>query len=212
MCVMSTASLRLCVSCLLLMCLASAACRGPCTTGACELSLEPVVLWDGGSTGSWRQAGPGEFVVEDGALLAKGGMGLFWYAEQSFSDFLLELEWRVEDADDNSGVFVRFPAPGDDPWVAVHAGYEIQICDSAPAKHNTGSVYSFREPTHVPTRPPGQWNRLAVRAVGQEYAVYVNGEEVCTYTGDRELEGYIGLQNHDDGSPVRYRNLRVTRL
>lgn len=173
---------------------------------------ETVVLWDGGDLDGWKMAGPGEFVVEDGALRATGGMGLLWYAERDFEDFLLELEWRAEEPDDNSGVFVRFPDPGDDPWVAVNHGYEIQICDAAQPEHDTGSIYSFADSEGVPTKEPGEWNQMRILVVGNEYQVTINGEEVVTFSGDRGLRGHVGLQNHDDGSPVRFRNIRVTLL
>jgi hypothetical protein len=41
------------------------------------------------------------------------------------------LEWRVTHIEDNSGIFVRFSNPQDDPWNAVNNGYEIQIDDLA---------------------------------------------------------------------------------
>ncbi|RMH03666.1 MAG: DUF1080 domain-containing protein [Planctomycetota bacterium] len=171
-----------------------------------------VPLWDGATLDGWSMAGPGAFLIEDGALRATGGMGLLWYSAESFRDFVLKLEWMVEEAEDNSGVFVRFPDPGDDPWVAVNQGYEIQICDAAEDKHNTGSIYSFQGPTSIPTRPPGEWNEYTITVVGQHYTVQINGETVNEFDGERSREGYIGLQNHDDGSPVRFRNIRVRRL
>ena len=157
-------------------------------------------------------AGPGAFVVEDGSLKATGGMGLLWFSEASFRDLELSFEWKVADPANNSGVFVRFPDPGDDPWVAVNEGYEIQICDTAPEKHNTGSVYSFKAPSSVPTKPVGEWNTMVIRVIGQDYTVTVNGTEVTRFTGDRSTEGFVGLQNHDDESPVRYRNIRVRKI
>lgn len=170
---------------------------------------EWITLWDGGDLSGWKQAGPGEFVVEGGALRATGGMGLLWYAQQDFANFILRLEWQVADAGDNSGVFVRFPDPGDDPWVAVNEGYEIQICDTAEPQHNTGSVYSFQEASAIPTKPAGAWNLLEITGVGQHYIVKVNGKTVNRFTGDRNARGYVGLQNHDDDSPVRFRNIRA---
>lgn len=168
-----------------------------------------TLLYDGGEPEGWKMCGPGEFIVENGTLKATGGMGMLWYAAESFRDFTLSLEWQVEDAANNSGVFVRFPDPGDDPWVAVNHGYEIQVCDSAAPQHNTGSVYSFQAATHIPTRPVGEWNRYEITVVGQHYTVRINGEVVNEFDGDRSREGYIGLQNHDDASPVRYRDIRV---
>ena len=56
-----------------------------------------MVLFDGQSTEGWRQIGPGGFTVEAGTLASHGGMGLFYYAERPFRDFVLELEYRVAD-------------------------------------------------------------------------------------------------------------------
>ena len=169
-------------------------------------------LTDGSHLEGWQMAGPGNFVIEDNSLMATGGMGLLWYSNESFEDFELSLEWKVASAANNSGVFVRFPNPGNDPWVAVNKGYEIQICDTAAEKHNTGSVYSFKAPSAIPTKPVGEWNIMIIQVVGQEYVVKVNGTEVCRYTGDRSTEGFVGLQNHDDESPVRYRNIRARAI
>lgn len=180
----------------------------------CDPSDRPLMLWSDGNPmeNGWAMAGPGTFVVEDGVLKATGGMGLMWYTEQDFADFELQLEWRVEDPAHNAGVFVRFPNPGVDPWVAVNEGYELQICDTASEKHNTGSVYSFQAPTSVPTLGAGGWNQYRIRVVGQQYTLWINDVLVNEFTGDRTLRGYIGLQNHDDASPVRFRNIRVREI
>jgi len=172
----------------------------------------PIVLWNGGPLTDWKMAGPGEFLIEDGTLRATGGMGLLWYAKRDFKDFRLELEWMAPEADDNSGIFVRFPDPGTDPWIAVNEGYEIQICDAADGLHGTGSVYSFCAPSHKPTKPAGEWNSYSITVVGQDYTIAVNGEIVNRFLGFRGEKGYVGLQNHDDGSPVRFRNIRITPL
>lgn len=189
-----------------------AACQAPTRGGAAATDAATVTLWNGGPLTGWRMAGPGAFVVEDGAILATGGMGMLWYAAEEFGDFRLELEWQVEEAADNSGVFVRFPDPGDDPWVAVNQGYELQICDAGGPDSRTGAVYSFCASSHVPTKPVGEWNHYAITVVGQDYLVQVNGETVNRFQGFRGARGHVGLQNHDDGSPVRFRNVRVTRL
>ena len=166
-----------------------------------------LVLFEGDAKG-WRMAGPGEFHLKDGVLTADGGMGLFWH-ERAFKDFTLLLDWRVEKPENNSGVFVRFPDPGDDPWVAVKEGYEIQICDTADAKHRTGSIYDFKDASDVPTHKPGEWNHYEITVIGQRYTVRVNGKVVNEFEGDRGAEGRVGLQNHDPGSPVSFRNVRV---
>jgi len=195
----------------LFMMLAAASCSTPAKEDAPNNVID---LWTGEDSqlANWQMAGPGEFVHDGNTVYAQGGMGLYWYNAQAFKDFELELEWQVTDVSNNSGVFVRFPNPGDDPWVAVKEGYEIQICDTPAPKHDTGSVYSFQAATHLPTKPQGEWNTYLIRVVGQQYTISINGELVNSYTGDRSEHGHIGLQNHDDGSPVRYRNIRVTEI
>ncbi|BCW98885.1 MAG: hypothetical protein KatS3mg024_1712 [Armatimonadota bacterium] len=172
-----------------------------------------TLLYDGRDTSRWKQAGPGRFVQQpDGSLLSEGGMGLFWYAERPFKDFILRVDWKAEKAESNSGIFVRFPDPQGDPWKPVNEGYEIQIQDAGGPKHRTGAVYSFSESYSVPTKPYGQWNTMEIEVVGQRYLVRVNGTLVTRFTGSRATEGYIGLQNHGGGDRVWFRNIRIKPL
>ena len=63
----------------------------------------------------------------DCTLETAGGLGLLWYDDEPFdSPLTLKVEWKIP-GDANSGVFVGFPAVGNDPLVAVNQGYEIQI-------------------------------------------------------------------------------------
>ncbi|MDQ3459358.1 MAG: ThuA domain-containing protein, partial [Deinococcota bacterium] len=174
---------------------------------------EWVTLFDGTSLDGWQQAGPGGFTLEDdGSMLSFGGLGLFQYAERPFRDFILELEWREADPSDNSGVFVRFPEIGDDPWHAVNEGYEIQIDDTDAPVNVTGSIYSFQAPTKVASKPSGEWNHYCIMVTGQRYQIWLNGEKVNDFFGERGREGYIGLQNHHQGAQNAFRNIRVLPL
>ena len=171
-----------------------------------------ITLFDGTSLDGWTQAGPGDFVLEpDGTMLGRGGMGLFYYAGQSFRDYVLEVDWKVGKHSANSGVFLRFPAT-DDPWVAVNQGYEIQIDNSRDPDHVTGSVYSFSAPFQVNANPTDAWNTFRIEVTGQRYQVWLNDEKVNDFIGERSREGYVGLQNHDDSSKVWFRNIRVKPL
>lgn len=156
--------------------------------------------------------GPGSFRIEsDGSMTAQGGMGLYYYKDLKLKDFVLELEWKSTVATANSGVFVRFPA-APDPWYAVNTGYEIQIDDSQDSIHQTGSIFGFAAPSHVASKPLGEWNQYRIEVIGPRYLVYLNGEKVNDFYGDRSTEGMVGLQNHDDDSPVSFRNIRVMPL
>lgn len=174
---------------------------------------DAIVLFDGSSVDGWRQIGPGGFTLQqDGSLVSHGGMGLFYYAERPFRDFVLELEYRSNAPGANAGVFVRFPEQTDDPWVPVESGYEIQIDDTGDALHQTGSVYTFSPANLSASRPAGEWNQYRIEVRGQRYEIYLNGVKVNDFIGNRGREGYIGLQNHDDDSRVAFRNIRVTPL
>ena len=130
---------------------------------------EWITLFDGSGTDGWAMTGPGAFtLVDDGTVVSEGGMGLFYYQERMFRDFLLELEWKSNSDSANSGIFVRFPdAP--DPWYAVNTGYEIQIDDSQDPMHQTGSVYSFSAPFKLASKPAGEWNTYQIKVTGQRY-------------------------------------------
>src|SRR5215208_870116 len=108
---------------------------------------KPMALFNGKDLTGWKHAGPGSFEVRDGTLVTSGGMGLLWH-EKEFDDFTLRLEFKVKEAKNNSGIFVRFPDPGNDPWVAIKEGYEIQICDTEKG-NETGSIYNFKRSSEV---------------------------------------------------------------
>ncbi len=172
-----------------------------------------IVLFDGTSLDGWQMAGPGSFLLlEDGSMLSQGGMGLLQYAERPFRDFILELEWKAERPNANSGIFVRFPQITNDPWHAVSNGYEIQIEDGRAPHQVTGSIYDIQAPTKVASKPAGEWNHYRIQVTGQRYQIWLNGELIQDFIGNRGREGYIGLQNHDPGSLNYYRNVRVKEL
>lgn len=170
-------------------------------------------ILNGKDTNGWQMAGPGKFVLmPDGSIGATGGMGMLWYNKEQLKNFVLRADWKAEKPSSNSGIFVRFPDPGNDPWVAVNKGYEIQIADSYDPLHRTGSVYTFAEAKPALTKPNGEWNTMEITAVGKHYTIKVNGVTTSEYDGDRSTEGFVGLQNHSDGDKVWFRNVRVKKL
>ena len=143
-------------------------------------------------------------------------MGLWWFTNRTFTNFVLRGEWMQEGPDSDSGVFVRFPDPGNDPWVAVKQGHEMEIGDPKPPKPagGTGAIYPFHGPVEVPVKPFGEWNRYELTCAGLNYSVRLNGRLVNTWTDDqkRPLAGYIGLQNYPYPQAVRHRNVRIKEL
>ncbi|WP_327122142.1 ThuA domain-containing protein [Streptomyces sp. NBC_01341] len=174
-------------------------------------------LYNGSTTG-WSQAGPGSFTNTDATLTSTGGMGLYWYRAKEFASYSLKLDWRMP-GDDNSGVYVGFPA-SDDPNSAVNQGYEIQIDATDSADRTTGAIYGFRS-ADIPARdaalnPPGSWNTYEIRVEGERLQVFLNGTRINDFTNTdpvRSLaQGYIGIQNHSTSDDVAFRNIRIKEL
>lgn len=175
-----------------------------------------VSLFSEGAFTKWRQSGPGHFEVTNGVATGVGGMGLWWYAGRQYTNFVLRGEFVQEQPIADSGVFLRFPDPGNDPWKAVHQGHEMEIGDPEPKDPTwrTGSIYPFQASTRANTKPLGQWNEYEIICQGQTYTVRMNGEQIMTWTDpkQRARSGYIGLQNYNDGKTVRHRNVRIKDL
>src|SRR5678815_704898 len=109
----------------------------------------------------WKQCGPGKFLVSNGIATGQGGMGLWWYAARPFTNFVLQGEFVQEQEIADSGVFIRFPDPKDDPWNAVNQGHEMEIGDPNPKEPTwrTGSLYPFAASSTANTKPVGEWNK-----------------------------------------------------
>jgi hypothetical protein len=168
----------------------------------------------------WNHYGPGYFELdpETGVLKSHGGMGLLWYSAKQYGDFALELEFMCSDETTNSGVFLRVPeVPTSDDY--IYHSFEIQINDAGEGIHRTGAVYDAEAPEEAVSRPAGEWNRLRISFVGDRITVELNGKQVVDWEAeprgkveDFADRGYIGLQNHDDRSPVYFRNIYVKEI
>jgi choline dehydrogenase-like flavoprotein len=196
-----------------------------------SLPVEPGfrTLGSGGLDG-WQMAGFGGF-MELGANIIEtiDGIGLLWYTREQFDNFILRLDWRASFPDDNSGVFIRFPAlgntdPANDWKPPVDQGYEIQIDDTGKNPdvtpnvfndplHRTGAVYKLAPANNLASLPLGQWNTYQIEANGNDIKVTLNGQLVShLQNGNRSLKGFIGLQNHHFGSKVQFKNIRIKPL
>ena len=166
------------------------------------------------ASSDWKMAGPGSFELKGGISTAKGGMGLWWYSKKQFSNACFTVEFMAPEDADNSGIFVRFPDPGNDPWVAVNQGYEIQICGNESHKNKTGAIYDIQPGIH-PDMKIGEWNTYKIITAGDQIAIILNDKLINVYkckTDRGDEKGYFGLQNHDNGSPVQFRNVKVQEL
>jgi hypothetical protein len=113
-------------------------------------------------------------------------------------------------------------------WYAVHHGYEVQIAGSGDEFHRTGAIYSLAPSTAVAR--PAEWQTMLITLDGTKISVELDGKPVSRldtaspnlrkrevwHEPKREPKrpevGYIGLQNHDPGDEVWFREVSVRPL
>jgi hypothetical protein len=188
-----------------------------------------IVLFDGSSLDSWQMDKPGGWIIHDGDMeLAKGG---YIWTKEKFGNFILKAEFKIP-KDANSGIFFR---TGDirDP---VQTGMEMQVYDNPPhdkpVKNDCGALYDLVAPSALVMKPIGQWNSVVLTCKNSMVTIEMNGKKIVTADLDKwttphknpdgtenkfdkalkdfPREGYIGFQDH--GSPLWYRNVKLTRL
>jgi hypothetical protein len=115
------------------------------------------------------------------------------------------------------------------PWFAVHHGYEVQIMDAADKFHRTGAIYSFTESAATVDGKAGEWRTMIITLAGNGIFVALDGQRVTRFDSERPAGtrekwfepkrepkrpeiGYIGLQNHDPGDVVWFREVSVRPL
>lgn len=186
------------------------------------LKYEDII--EGNTVSGWRvrKAPKESWVVQDGVLhcvSAAGKWGAWIGSEKEYTDLVVELEYKLTPGA-NSGVYIRTPEVGHSSEVAM----EIQLLDDdaeqyrklVPAQYN-GSIYKIAAPVRRTAKPPGQWNKMRITAIGDHITVELNGDVVvdADTTSYPELKtrsprGFIGLQDHH--SAVWFRNIRLADL
>jgi len=176
-------------------------------------------LFNGENLDGWTKIEGGEWTVEDGVLIGRNGRnwstnpektGSWLSTEKQYKDFRLELQYTISERG-NSGILFRSSHEKNPSFT----GYEMQIHDSPgrpPSKTGPTSIYDVVAPTKNLIRPSGQWNTITIVAKGPRIQFWVNGEQVLDTEQTRSMEGYIGLQNHDDRAVVKFKNIRLEEI
>lgn len=177
-------------------------------------------LFDGRSLDGWVAMHGGEWTVSQSELIGRNGVdwstnpersGSWLRTAREYGDFVLELDYAIN-TKGNSGIFLRSGLEKNPAFT----GNEIQILDdrhlTRPEIWSTGAVYDVVAASQVVSRPAGEWNAVRIEARGMKVNVWLNGVQIQSDAPLRSARGYIGLQNHDDKSVVRFRNVRLQEL
>jgi len=182
-----------------------------------EILIQPI--FNGRNLDGWIKIGGGDWEVKDGILIGRNGRdwsldpekaGSWLRSEKQYGDFRLELQYSINEKG-NSGVFFRSAAEKN----PSATGYELQIVDGhgqESSETSASSIYRLLAPSKVLVRPADQWNTVTIIARGPGIRVEMNHEKVIDTQQTRSLRGYLGLQNHDERSVVKYRNIRLEEL
>jgi hypothetical protein len=195
--------------------------------GGSVFAQEPwTALFDGQTLDGWSQkGGQAIYAVEDGQIVGKTVLetpNSFLCTKQFYSDFILELEFKV-DSKLNSGIQIRsngFPEYNNG---RVH-GYQVEI-DPSDRKWSGGIYDEARRgwlhplkgnPTAQKAFKQDQWNTFRVEAIGNTIKTWLNDVPAAHLYDTRTGTGFIGLQVHsvkdnkqNEGLQVRWRNIRI---
>jgi len=182
--------------------------------------------FDGNSLDGWvKRGGKALYRAEDGAIVGtsvKGGPNTFLCTEKTYSDFVLELDFKVERGL-NSGVQIRSQSYKAYSNGRVH-GYQVEIDPSARAY--SGGIYdearrgwlydlSGNEPARKAFKQ-GDWNHFRIEAIGPSIKTWINDVPAANLLDAMTPSGFIALQVHgtDKEKPmeVRWRNIRIKEV
>ena len=162
---------------------------------------DPVALFNGHDLMGWQVAPPGRlvgWVVKDGVLTALAGAPDL-ISEKKFTNFVVDAEYRIE-PHTNSGIVLR-------------GRYEVQIADDADrptSNRGTGAILGRIAPTLNAEKSAGEWQMLAIRLVGREVTVVLNGIRVINR---QNIEGPTGIAldtNEAEPGPILLQGNRGT--
>lgn len=193
-------------------------------------------LFNGVDLTGWQVVGGGgSFQVENGVIVGRSvpnSPNTFLITNDEYRDFVLDVEFQIDDTSFNSGVQLRsqtLPSHNNGRLF----GYQADIDPSSRAW--TGGIY-FEGGS--PQRPAGwlddltdnpaaqaafvlgEWNHFRIEAKGRSLRTWLNGVPAADYVDPDPLafmpEGVIGLQVHAHPSlvplEVRWRNIVVEEI
>ena len=181
-------------------------------------------LFNGKNLKGWTKInGNAEYVVKDGVIIGTTKFdtpNTFLAYNEEFSDFILEFDFKVDDAL-NSGVQFRSASIDSYRDGRVH-GYQFEIDPSPRAwsaviydEARDGWLYTIEDQASKAAFRNGEWNHARVEAVGNRIRTWLNGVPCANLIDERAAKGFIALQVHaiyrDEqlGKHVCWRNIRI---
>ncbi|MGB8491391.1 MAG: DUF1080 domain-containing protein [Bacteroidales bacterium] len=157
------------------------------------------------------------FNVNNGVIHIAGNPFGYMRTKDSYSDYLLHVEWRWPSEATNSGVFVHAQLP-DSIWLkciecqlqAGNAGDFICMSGADMNELKDKSKKVVKKMAASSEKPAGEWNTMEVTCMNNAIVVYVNGVLQNKGTNLSVSKGSVCLQS--EGKDVEFRNVYLTKL
>ena len=192
-----------------------------------------TLLFDGKDASTWWRGYksdklPEKWVVEEGALVRKGGGDII--TREQYESFDFSIDWKISEGG-NSGLMFKVLETDGAPYVT---GPEAQIQDNVKGKdpEKAGWMYQLYPASVDTTKPAGEWNRFELKCHktpagtyrcehwmnGAKYVEYEIGSEEWNAKVARSkfakmpgfgkaAKGHLCLQDH--GNEVAFRNIKI---
>lgn len=195
-------------------------------------------IFNGKDFKGWtKKGGEATYAVEDGGVIvgrsAPNTPNTFLTTDKEYGDFILELDFKIDEGDFNSGVQIRSHSDEKHNNGRVY-GYQVEI-DPLPRAYSGGIYFEGGSPQRKAgwlqnldgkdearkAFKHGDWNHFKVVAKGPHIQTWINGVPAADYKDeDKEAfipKGFIALQVHGVGpetktKEVRWKNLKLTVL
>jgi hypothetical protein len=167
-------------------------------------------IFNGKDLTGWEQFnGAAKYYVQDGILVGETVLNTpnsFLATKEKFSDFILELEFKV-DPKLNSGVQIRSLSIPEYRSGRVH-GYQVEFDPSDRAwtggiydEARRGWLYSLADnPNGKNAFKQNEWNKMRIEAIGNSIRTWVNGVPCANILDEDKSK---------DGIKVMWKNIRL---
>jgi len=197
----------------------------------CLFSIaQPAAQWEslfnGKDLKGWKPLnGHAKYEAKDGMIVGTTVLGepnSFLATEKEYGDFILEFEFKLSDADMNSGVQFRSESNPEYMNGRVH-GYQYEIDPSKRAW--TAGIYDearrdwiYPLEYNAPAKSLfklGEWNRGRIECIGNSIRTFLNGSPAANLVDDATAKGFFALQVHqvnkpkDAGKKIYFKNIRI---
>jgi hypothetical protein len=182
-------------------------------------------LFNGKNLKGWTKLnGTAEYTVKDGAIVGTSKLNTpntFLATNKIYSDFILELEFKVDDKL-NSGIQFRSNSTKKYENGRVH-GYQFELDPSSRAwsggiydEGRRGWLYTMeKNPQAKSAFKPNEWNKVRIEAIGNSIITWLNDVPCASILDNMTSSGFIALQVHEiydashAGKTIEWKNIRI---